>query len=153
MEILLKSIGFVESIYKDPKQAWEACENGLNTKTISKIIIDKEYEECLKGLERFSHAFIIYYLHQVDKIEKTTYPGPITIKGLPWVGVFASRSQYRPNPIALRLVKIEKIDQNIIYVKGLDAIDNTPVVDIKPYVKGFDRPKKFKQAEWYSWLK
>ncbi|MCX8179732.1 MAG: SAM-dependent methyltransferase [Candidatus Aenigmarchaeota archaeon] len=82
-----------------------------------------------------------------------TYPAPMTIKNLPKVGVFASRSQYRPNKIALRLVKLEKIEKNVLYVKGLDAINKTPVIDIKPYIKEFDRPLKFKQAPWYCWLK
>ena len=57
------------------------------------------------------------------------------------------------NHLALRLVKLEKIEVKHVYVKGLDAIDGTPVIDIKPYIKGFDRPKRLKQAEWYNWLK
>jgi len=152
MKISFSPIGYVSSAYKTPQQAWEACEKGLDTKTQSKITIYKKYQNGLKGLSEFSHAFVLYYLHKAKRTEMETYPGPITIKDLPKVGVFASRSQYRPNKIALRLVEIVKIDKNIIYVKGLDAIDKTPVIDIKPYVKGFDRPESFKQADWYCWL-
>ncbi|MEM5799606.1 MAG: tRNA (N6-threonylcarbamoyladenosine(37)-N6)-methyltransferase TrmO [Candidatus Aenigmatarchaeota archaeon] len=153
MKIFFTPIGYVSSSYKTPQQAWEACEKGLAIKTISKILINKKYESGLKGIEKFSHIFVIYYLHKAKKIEIETYPGPITIKELPKIGVFASRSQYRPNKIALRLVKLQKVQKNVLYVKGLDAIDKTPVIDIKPYIKGFDRPKSFKQADWYYWLK
>jgi tRNA-Thr(GGU) m(6)t(6)A37 methyltransferase TsaA len=153
MKILLDPIGFVSSPYKTPKQAWEACEKGLETKTLSKITIKDEFIKGLKGLENFSHIFVIYYLHQAERIEMETHPGPETIKDLPIVGVFASRSQYRPNHLALRLVKVERVEGKDIYVKGLDAIDGSPVIDVKPYIKGFDRPKSFKQAEWYYWLK
>jgi len=80
------------------------------------------------------------------------HPGPPSIKDLPKVGVFASRSQYRPNPIALKLVKLVKVRNNKLYVQGLDAIDDSPVLDIKPYIPGFDKPEKVKIANWYNWL-
>lgn len=81
-----------------------------------------------------------------------THPGPPGVKDIPKVGVFASRSQYRPNPIALRLVKLIRIQENILHVEGLDAINESVVLDIKPYIDGFDRPGEFKVADWYSWL-
>jgi len=152
MNICIEPIGKVESEYKNPKDLIFACEKGLNTKTKSKIIIKKEYEKGLKGLKKFSHIFVMYHLDQAKKIELITHPGPPTEISLPKVGVFASRSQYRPNHIALRLVKLKKIEKNIIFVEGLDAINNSKVLDIKPYVKGFDRPDKFKTANWYDWL-
>jgi len=152
MNICFEPIGKVESEYKKPKDLIFACEKGINTKTFSKIVIDKKFEKGLYKLNEFSHIFVIYFLHQADKIELITHPGPPGELNLPKVGVFASRSQYRPNHIALRLVKLQKIEKNVIFVEGLDAIDGTNVLDIKPYVKGFDRPDEFKTAAWYDWL-
>ena len=147
----LQPIGTVKSAYKDPKDLIFACEKGLHTDTHSKIIIADEYADGLRGIGEFSHIFVIYHLHKAEKIELTTHPGPPGIQ-LPKVGVFASRSQYRPNHMALRLVEIEKVEDNILHVKGLDAIDGTQVLDIKPYVSGFDRPEKFTDARWYGWF-
>lgn len=152
MNISFESIGKVKSEYKKPNDLIFACEKGIKANTHSKIIINQKFKKGLQKLEEFSHIFIIYFLHQANKIEILTHPGPPNKTNLPKVGVFASRSQYRPNHFALRLVKIIKIEKNNIFVKGLDAVDGTHVLDIKPYVKGFDRPKKFKTANWYDWL-
>ncbi|MEK6923864.1 MAG: tRNA (N6-threonylcarbamoyladenosine(37)-N6)-methyltransferase TrmO [Candidatus Micrarchaeota archaeon] len=152
MRIELKPIGFVKTPFTRPEQMLAACEKGLSTPTISTIEILPEYAEGLKGLEGFSHAFVIYFLHEAHKVELTTHPGPPTVQDLPRVGVFASRSQYRPNHLALRLVKLVKISDCEVTVQGLDAINGTPVIDLKPYVAGFDRPREHKQAPWYDWL-
>ena len=68
--------------------------------------------------------------------------------------MFASRSQYRPNHIALRLVELVKVKGNRLEVRGLDAINNSEVLDIKPYIPQFDRPEKIRVADWYDrWMK
>ncbi|MBL7160412.1 MAG: tRNA (N6-threonylcarbamoyladenosine(37)-N6)-methyltransferase TrmO [Candidatus Aenigmarchaeota archaeon] len=150
--ICFEPIGFVSSHFTRPKDLVIACEKGMKTKTSSKIIIEERFASGLEGLEEFSHVFVLYYLDMAERIELKTHPGPPSVKGLPKVGVFASRSQYRPNKIALRLARIVKIEKNVLHVEGLDAVDNSPVLDIKPYVSGFDRPKEFKTASWYDWL-
>jgi len=151
-KICLEPIGHVVSNFENPEELIFACEKGLQTTTNSKIILDKKYAQGTKGLEEFSHIFVIYFLDQATKLELTTHPGPPSEKTLPKVGVFASRSQYRPNHIALRLVKLIKIEDNTLHVQGLDAINESQVLDIKPYIAGFDRPKEFKIAPWYDWL-
>jgi tRNA (adenine37-N6)-methyltransferase len=150
--ICLESIATVFTSYNNPKDLVFACEQGLNTITSSKIVIKEKYAEGLTGIENFSHLFVIFHLDRVDRTELTTHPGPASVKGLPRVGIFASRSQYRPNPIALRLVKLLRVDGNVLYVEGLDAINLSQVLDIKPYVKGFDRPRVYSNAPWYDWL-
>ena len=105
MQILLNPIGFVSSPYKTPKQALEVCEKGLMTKTLSRVTIKDEFVKGLKGLEKFSRIFIIYYLHQTQRVGIETSPGPETIKDLPRVDVFASRSQYRPKPSCIKAGK------------------------------------------------
>jgi len=151
-KLCFNSIGTIRSKFKNPEELVFACEKGLDTDTESEIIIDEHLEEGLTGLKEFSHIFIIYFLNQADKIELSTHPGPPSETSLPKVGVFASRSQYRPNHIALRLAKLLNINGNRIRVRGLDAVNGSPVLDIKPYVKGFDRPENFKTAYWYDWL-
>jgi len=151
MKIELKPIGYISSEFQNPKDLRFACEKGLLAKTESKLNIRDEFLTGLKGLEKFSHLWVIYSLHKANRIELKTYPGPPSVKNLPRAGVFATRSQYRPNHIALRLVQIKKIEKNVIEVSGLDAIDGSPVIDIKPYVSHFDRLEKFKEADWYKW--
>ena len=153
MKIELKDIGRVRSAFRKPEDLHFACEKGVMVDTESEIIINDEFSECLKGLDSFSHLWIIYLLHEADRIELETHPGPPKIEDLPKVGVFASRSQYRPNHIALRLVRLEKVGLGNLLVKGLDAIDNTPVLDIKPFVPHFDRADGERIARWYEWGK
>ena len=151
-KIIFSPIGFIRSEFRKPKEIEFACEKGLRSGNVSSIVLEKGLGKGLKGLDGFSHIFVLYFLSESRKKELVTHPGPPSIKGLPKVGVFASRSQYRPNPIALRLVRLLKVKGNEIFVGGLDAVDGTPVLDIKPYVPGFDRPGKFRVASWYDWL-
>lgn len=151
-KICFEPIGVIKSPFENPEDLIFACEKGLNTKTISTITLDEKLEEGLYGMNEFSHVFVIYFLDRANKIELLTHPGPPTETELPKVGVFASRSQFRPNHIALRLVKLLEIEGNKLRVEGLDAINGSKVLDIKPYVHGFDRPKHFKTANWYDWL-
>lgn len=149
-EIRLKSIGYVSSKLKNPKDFIFACKDGLDTKFKSNIVINKKFSDGLEGLKNFSHIWVIYWLNEAKRIELKTYPMHPSVFESPQVGVFASRSQYRPNHIALRLVRLLDIQKNVLEVKGLDAIDKSFVLDIKPYVPYFDLPKKIKIAKYYE---
>lgn len=149
--ITLKPIGAVKSDFKNPKDLHFACEKGRLAETQSRIVIGKEFCRGLKGLEKFSNLWVLYHLHKAGRTEMVTHPGPPDIKNLPRVGIFASRSQYRPNHLALRLVDLVKISGNEITVKSLDAIDGSPVLDIKPYIPHFDKTESERIAEWYKW--
>jgi tRNA-Thr(GGU) m(6)t(6)A37 methyltransferase TsaA len=151
-KIALSPIGMVVSKLNNPKDTAFVCEKGKKAKIISQIIISKQFVKGLKGLAKFSHIWVIYFLDKINTIELITHPGPPSIKNLPKVGVFASRSQYRPNPIALKLVKLIAINKNKLIVQGLDAINSSPVLDIKPYVPGFDKLEETKIGRWYNWL-
>ena len=100
------------------------------------ILLNSDYLDGLKELAQFHYAYIIYYIHRLKRgVSMTVYP--------PWaegkkVGLFASRSPLRPNPIGLSVVKIKKIIKNKISTSGLDVFDGTPLLDIKPYVKDLD---------------
>lgn len=105
-------------------------------------------EESLNGLEEFSHIHVIFYFDKVpeSKIEtKARHPRGNT--ALPAVGIFAQRAKNRPNRIGATVCKLHKIEGRKIYVSGLDAIDGTPVLDIKPYMEEFD-VRFCTQPEW-----
>lgn len=90
--------------------------------------------EMLMGLEAFSHLWIIWRFHGIPQEQWKPTVRPPRLGGNKRVGVFASRSPYRPNPIALSVVKLDAIDGSSIEVSGVDMMEGTPVLDIKPYV-------------------
>ena len=98
-----------------------------------KSVISEELTEALDGIEDFSHLFIIFYMHKAFTEQLSLKVHPRGRLDLPLLGVFATRSPYRPNPIGLTLVELIKRNGNKIKVRGLDAINGTPVIDIKPY--------------------
>ena len=148
--IQMEPIGRVKSKFRKPEELHIACKKGRLFNAQSEIILASRNKKMLAGLEEFSHVWVIFHLHKADKVEAVTYPGPSRISGLPPVGVLASRSQYRPNHIALRLVQIIEVRGNSLKIMGLDAIDDSPVLDIKPYVPHFDMPASPKTAYWYE---
>jgi len=144
--IELKPIGVIHSPYKSrdevPKQSSESNACG-------KIEVFKEYEQGLKDIDGFSHLIIIYLFH---KSEKTS----LLVK--PFVdnalrGVFATRHPDRPNHVGISLIKILARHKNILEVQGLDVIEGTPLIDIKPYVSDFDSRKDIKIGWLESKLK
>lgn len=110
-------------------------------------------EEALAEIETFSHAEIIYYFHLVDenKIE-TGSRHPRNNKNLPKVGIFAQRGKNRPNKIGSTMVKILKREGKQLYVQGLDAIDGTPILDIKPVMQEFLPRENIRQPAWATEL-
>ncbi len=115
-------------------------QSGL-VKTVGKIVFEKEYQNptALRGLEDFSHIWLIWGFSLNDKKEFSPTVRPPRLGGNKRMGVFATRSPFRPNPIGLSCVKIEKIvseEENgmVIYVEGADLADKTPIYDIKPYL-------------------
>jgi tRNA-Thr(GGU) m(6)t(6)A37 methyltransferase TsaA len=127
-------------------------EDEFDRSLVSRIVLRNEFADGLKGIERFSHVFIIYWLDRIPDSKKRLVV-PVGSQELSQqVGVFATRMPIRPNPIGLSLVELIKHESNTIWVRGLDALDGTPVLDIKPYpecVKGqFIIADKFKVPNW-----
>lgn len=120
---------------------------------VSKINLLEEYKSSLLGIEDFSHAIVITYLHQAnyDK-NKHLQRRPRNLDSLPLLGIFSQRGKNRPNPIGITAVKIMGSTENSLEVKGLDAIDGTPVLDIKPYFPQFDRVEHAIVPEWVNYL-
>ena len=104
--------------------------------TVGKIVFEEKYRkiEALRGLEDFSHLWLIWGFSEVDKPDWSPTVRPPRLGGNKRVGVFATRSPYRPNPIGLSSVKILEIKNGEILVSGADLLDGTPIYDIKPYI-------------------
>jgi tRNA-Thr(GGU) m(6)t(6)A37 methyltransferase TsaA len=120
----LKPIGFVRT---------EAIGKEVRDKSlVSKIVFREGLTEALKGIQGFSHLFVIFWLHQI-KERDIMKVHPRGRQDMPLLGIFATRTPHRPNPIGLTRVKLLKVEKNVITVQGLDAFDGTPVLDIKPY--------------------
>jgi tRNA (adenine37-N6)-methyltransferase len=111
---------------------------------IGKIHIKEEYIQGLKDLEGFSHVYLIYHLHKVTKTNLLVIPFLDTVER----GIFSTRSPQRPNHIGLSITQIEKIEDGVITIKGIDVLDETPLLDIKPYIKNFDAVQEDTTSGW-----
>ncbi len=101
---------------------------------LSSIILRQELADAVEGLDEFSHAFILFWMHEITPDERRIVKThPRGRRDLPFLGVLATRSPHRPNPIGLTLVEIVKVEGHVLTVRNLDAFDGTPVLDIKPY--------------------
>ena len=119
----------------------------------SNIIINPELSAGLKGLEEFSHILVIYHLHEAMFVQdKHLQRRPQGRNDMPTVGIFSQRAKDRPNPIGVTAIKLISIERNIIQVQGLDAIDGTPVLDIKPYYPQYDSKPTATVPEWVNVL-
>jgi len=123
---------------------------GVVQEEASKVTIFPEFCAGLKGLENFSHIIILYWFHLRDhkKERQTLKVVPRRHLGAPEVGVFSCRSPSRPNPIGLSVVELVEIKGCTLIVKGLDAMDGSPIVDIKPYMPRSESIPNARAPEW-----
>ncbi len=121
---------------------------------ISEIIIsDKIPEDSIKGIDEFSHLEIIFYFHLADLAKiNISSTHPRENKEYPEVGIFAQRKKDRPNLLGTSIVNLIKAERNVLTVKGLDAVNGTPVIDIKPVLSEFLPDGKIKQPGWATKL-
>ena len=120
----------------------------------SDIQLHDSLADGLKKLDQFSHATIIFHMDQapIFKLKNDLVRRPQGRLDMPKIGIFAQRAKHRPNPIGMTVVQIISIKKNIMRVKGLDAIDGTPVLDIKPYFPIFDCINSAKTPKWVDEL-
>ena len=144
--ITLQAIGSVSSpVTERTDEDWGAVR--------SRIILEPEFAGGLLGLEGFSHAIVVTYLHQARyQKEKHLQRRPRNLESMPLVGILAQRAKNRPNPIGVTAVEIINVDHEYLEVGGLDAIDGTPVLDIKPYYPHFDRVDAPRVPGWVERL-
>ena len=129
---ILKNIGLIRTPFKEKSDA--PRQGTFEPESEGRIELFDEYKEGLKDLEKFSHAILIFYFHKVEEMK---------LKGTPPMdkeerGIFAIRGPQRPNHLGLTIVKINEIKGTQIFIQGVDMLDKTPLLDIKPYIKDLD---------------
>lgn len=140
-EIKFKQIGIVHSSFKEPKGTpiQPGAAKGVN----GTVEVFREYADGLKDLDGFSHIILLYHFHlsKESSLEVKPFMDDQTH------GIFSTRAPNRPNPIGLSVVRLEKIEGNILHIKELDILEGTPLLDIKPFVAEFDI-KDIKKKGW-----
>lgn len=139
----MKTIAVAENTEKKHFGGWRDV--------ITNIVIDEKYKDALMGLEDYSHLIIIYFMHDVKTCDLRHVPQG-KVGEVPEVGIFACRCAQRPNPIGITTVELLGIENNIVKVKGLDVIDGTPILDIKPYTPQYDSVSNAKVPDWVNKL-
>lgn len=116
-----------------------------------RLCIYDRYKDALQGLEGFSHVFVLYWLDENDTPAKRSilqFDG-LGNKKKPVVGVFATRAPVRPNPIALSLCKILSVEGGVVHIDKIDAFDDSPILDLKPYIPRIDsRTEDVRLPDW-----
>jgi len=157
-EMTLRPVGIVRSKIKEPSLVvksgdldWRAALEDAKKEriTISKIMISDDLAGILDGIEEFSHILVLYWSHFASQADRSlTKAHPMGRKGLPRVGIFATCSPVRPNPICVSAVQLLERKGNVLKVRGLDAVDGSPVVDIKPYVPSYYAVSEARISSW-----
>ncbi len=142
-EIVLKPIGIIRTPYRGNYAPYQPLEREEGE---ARLILKPEYHSALADLEKFQYIYVIYYCHLIEESWQARIC-PAWAKGKE-VGLFASRSPVRPNPIGLSVVKIKRIEAGEVVTNLIDAYDGTPLLDIKPYIKELDS----KQDANYGWI-
>ena len=142
----VRPIGTVRSPVTQPvDEGWGEVE--------SRIELLPEYRPGLRGLADFSHVLVVAWLHQADfDPARHLVRRPRSRADLPELGIFAQRAKDRPNPLGITVVRLLRVDGTGLTVRGLDAIDGTPIVDLKPYFPDFDAATHATLPEWVARL-
>jgi len=162
MEFTVKPVGVVRSELKTPslragKKGLEAAkdvrrglEEARRIRTlVSELVIKPELEGILDGLEEFSHALVLYWPHLLPpEGRKLIKVHPMGNDDLPLVGVFSTCSPGRPNPILVTAASIIGREGNVLKVQGLEALDGSPIIDIKPYTRSYLYRENLVLSDW-----
>ncbi|MGB8955357.1 MAG: tRNA (N6-threonylcarbamoyladenosine(37)-N6)-methyltransferase TrmO [Tumebacillaceae bacterium] len=146
MQLQVKAIGTVHSpVTEGVDDNWGSV--------VSEIEVDDWLAPGLQGLEEFSHLTVVFYMHESSFSRASDLVRrPQGREDMPMLGIFCQRAKHRPNPIGITAVKLLAVEGNRLHVQGLDAIDGTPVLDIKPYFPPFDRRDDATTPEWVGRL-
>ncbi len=142
----IEPIGVVRSPVSEPvDENWGGV--------VSEIHLREALAAGLQGIDAFSHAIVVFYMHQAAFDPHTDLlRRPRGRADMPLIGIFAQRARHRPNPIGNTAVEIVALRGNVLAVKGLDAIDGTPVLDLKPYAPVFDHVPDPAVPDWFDRL-
>ncbi len=144
MNLELKSIAIIRSPFCDlvdmPVQPTGAKD------IYATIEFDPEYEEGLKDLDGFSHVYLIYHFHKVREPKLSVVP--FNDKTNTPRGVFSTRTPMHPNGLGLSVVELVSVEGNVVTIKGVDILNGTPLLDIKPYIDNFDKVEGESKSGW-----
>jgi tRNA-Thr(GGU) m(6)t(6)A37 methyltransferase TsaA len=145
-EYVLQPIGTVKSPVRDPvDEGWGTIE--------SHIVLEPGLRAGLRGLADFSHVMVVSLLHGARfEAERHLVRRPRGLADMPELGIFAQRAKDRPNPIGVTVCPIVSVNDDGLTVTGLDAIDGTPILDLKPYFPVFDTAPSARVPEWVDRL-
>ena len=114
--------------------------------TYATIEFKEEFQKGLKDLDGFSHVYLIYYFHKIT--EHKLFVIPFNDLNNKERGVFSTRTPVHPNQIGLSIVELISVENNIVTIKGVDILNNTPLLDIKPYIENFDKIGTSTKSGW-----
>ena len=141
-KIIYKPIGIIHSPFKRPSGTPIQPTAAHNIEGTVEIF--PEYSDGLKDIEGFSHIILIYHFHLAKKPSLKVSP----YMDENWHGIFATRAPSRPNPIGISVVRLIKVEGNLLHIRDVDIVDGTPLLDVKPYVPAFD----VRDADRIGWL-
>ena len=157
-EMQLRPVGVVRSPLKEPSLVADSGDLARRSRVtraiesqrvISEMVIDSDLAGILDGIEGFSHLLVLYWAHLVLPEGRSIIKAhPMGRKELPLVGIFATCSPARPNTICAIVVRLLEHKGNVLKVEGLDALDGSPIVDIKPYIRSYYHADNVKIADW-----
>jgi tRNA-Thr(GGU) m(6)t(6)A37 methyltransferase TsaA len=140
--ISFKPVGIIRTPFKS-KAGMPIQPTGVKAAP-GEIHIYPEFAAGIRDLEGFSHIILLYYFHKVKTAKLTVIPFLDTSPR----GVFATRAPARPNPIGLSIVEIDRVVENVIHIKKIDVLNETPLLDIKPFVPAVDTPNSPVRTGW-----
>ncbi len=111
----------------------------------AEIEIFEQYKEGLSDIDGFSHIYVVFYLNRVRETRLRVIPFLDTVER----GIFATRSPARPNPVGLSLVELVSVNENFLRIRGIDMLDGSPVIDIKPFVPDFEKHDNVRKG-WFE---
>jgi tRNA-Thr(GGU) m(6)t(6)A37 methyltransferase TsaA len=145
MTVQMEPIGKIRNTFEGHiPEGWED--------KLADIIVDEAYLPALEGVEAFSHLIILFWLHGIPREGLALKTHPQGHQDLPMVGIFATRTPYRPNPIGVQVVELVSREGNVLTVRGIDAYNGSPVLDIKPYLRRGDCVAQTRIPEWLKKL-
>jgi tRNA-Thr(GGU) m(6)t(6)A37 methyltransferase TsaA len=136
--IVFTSIGIIHSPFKELKGMPIQPAAALDVEGWIEIYPD--YVEGLKDLDGFSHIYLLYHFHKANQAKLTVTPFLDTVPR----GVFSTRAPSRPNPVGLSVVALDRVDHNRIYIRNVDILDGTPLIDVKPYIPEFEQQEELR---------
>jgi len=141
--IEFKPLGVVESRFE--QQAGTPIQGKMAPQETACIRVFEEYAAGLKDIEGFSHIYVFFKFDRAAGSQLLVKPYLDTVER----GVFATRSPLRPNPLGMTIVRLDRVEGNCLHISGVDILNGSPVIDIKPYIPDFDQHQPEKIG-WYQ---